>query len=425
MEGPQGNGQSVIAIVALRLSWPSRTAAAQLGTGLERPADGVLEFPGRRHQRRTRGVDHAVRRVAGMSLTAVLQRPDLGGRWAELLAGASVVHEPVIERLDFPVYIMDLASRRLRAVNKAGADLAAASAAQLIGTQGDQVVEWEDPEAMRNALETLRSGIIDGYRARRKVRTRDGVRREVYVWCRAVELEGVRTAIYVVLSANSASGEPRRYSMPLLDLEPLVVGTTDCGWLVNRVSDEISDVLGWERDEWIGRPLLAGVHPDDVGDLVEGIGRAAVDDVVARHLRLRHRDGGWAPVQYLVVRLSDDDAPRVAFALLPEQADTPELPPERASELEVRLRRIAAEVRAAGVMDDLDRLPAVGDHPELEGLTTRQWEILVRLLRGDRVPTIARELHLSPSTVRNHLTAIFGRFDVHSQAELLARLRPR
>jgi PAS domain S-box-containing protein len=352
-------------------------------------------------------------------------RPDLGGRWAELVAGASVVHEPVLDHLDVPVFIVDLPSRRVRAVNRAGADLAGAPAAELIGTQGLQVVEWEDPEAMRNAFETLRSGVVDGYRARRTVRTRDGVRRDVYVWCRAVELDGVRTAIYIVLSATNGNGGPRRYSMRLLDLEPLVVGTTDCGWQIQRLSTEICDVVGWERDECIGRPFLGGVHPDDVGDLVEATNRAAVDGVVPRHVRLRHRNGAWAPVQCLMVRVSDEDPPPTAFALLPEQADTVELPPERASELEVRLRRIAAEVRAAGITDDLERLPAVGDHPELNELTARQWEILVRLLRGDRVPTIARELHLSPSTVRNHLTAIFGRFDVHSQAELLARLRPR
>ncbi|MGN6472198.1 MAG: LuxR C-terminal-related transcriptional regulator, partial [Mycobacteriales bacterium] len=36
----------------------------------------------------------------------------------------------------------------------------------------------------------------------------------------------------------------------------------------------------------------------------------------------------------------------------------------------------------------------------------------------------ARELYLSPTTVRNHLSAIFQRFGVHSQRELLDLLRP-
>jgi two-component system nitrate/nitrite response regulator NarL len=59
----------------------------------------------------------------------------------------------------------------------------------------------------------------------------------------------------------------------------------------------------------------------------------------------------------------------------------------------------------------------------MQYLTVRQWEILTRLLRGERVPTIASELFVSQSTVRNHLSAIFERFGVHSQPELLALLR--
>jgi DNA-binding NarL/FixJ family response regulator len=57
--------------------------------------------------------------------------------------------------------------------------------------------------------------------------------------------------------------------------------------------------------------------------------------------------------------------------------------------------------------------------PQANSLTTRQWEILARLLRGERVPTIASDLHVSQSTVRHHLSAIFRRFRVHSQPELL------
>jgi DNA-binding NarL/FixJ family response regulator len=48
--------------------------------------------------------------------------------------------------------------------------------------------------------------------------------------------------------------------------------------------------------------------------------------------------------------------------------------------------------------------------------------VLRRVTAGQRVPTIARELYVSQSTVRNHLAAIFQRFGVHSQADLLARL---
>ena len=98
--------------------------------------------------------------------------------------------------------------------------------------------------------------------------------------------------------------------------------------------------------------------------------------------------------------------------------------PTRVSELERHLWRIAAEVEASGILLDIGSIPAraLSQRPEAEALTPRQWDILRRIVGGERVPTIARELFISQSTVRNHLSAIFDRFGVHSQAELLALL---
>src|SRR2546428_603958 len=99
--------------------------------------------------------------------------------------------------------------------------------------------------------------------------------------------------------------------------------------------------------------------------------------------------------------------------------------PEDAPLLLLALWRIALEIAAAGIGD----APVSGEmwwsDPALRELSQRQLEILRRLLRGERVPTIARDLFLSQSTVRNHLSAIYRRLGVHSQAELLARLLPR
>ena len=58
-----------------------------------------------------------------------------------------------------------------------------------------------------------------------------------------------------------------------------------------------------------------------------------------------------------------------------------------------------------------------------EELSPRQAEILDRLAAGERVPAIAKSLFISTSTVRNHLSAIFRLYGVHSQQELIALLR--
>jgi DNA-binding CsgD family transcriptional regulator len=95
----------------------------------------------------------------------------------------------------------------------------------------------------------------------------------------------------------------------------------------------------------------------------------------------------------------------------------------RAEQLKRHLWRIELELRAAGLLpasthnQNADLVRKVAD------LSARQREIVSRLLAGERVPEIAKAIYLSPTTVRNHLTAVFRKFGVHSQVELLAVLK--
>jgi PAS domain S-box-containing protein len=95
---------------------------------------------------------------------------------------------------------------------------------------------------------------------------------------------------------------------------------------------------------------------------------------------------------------------------------------DRAEQLQQHLFRIDLELRAAGLRPAL----APTHNPDLARrvaeLSERQREIVSRLLVGERVPEIARAIFLSANTVRNHLTAVFRKFGVHSQVELLAAL---
>ena len=52
-------------------------------------------------------------------------------------------------------------------------------------------------------------------------------------------------------------------------------------------------------------------------------------------------------------------------------------------------------------------------------LTEREVEILRLAKRGLPNPQIANSLHLSPGTVRNHLSSIYRKLDVHSRHEAL------
>ena len=68
---------------------------------------------------------------------------------------------------------------------------------------------------------------------------------------------------------------------------------------------------------------------------------------------------------------------------------------------------------------------AVRSLPGLERLSRREIEVVRMLLLGDRVPVIARQLFISQSTVRNHLSSVFRKLRVSSQQELIVLLRER
>lgn len=95
---------------------------------------------------------------------------------------------------------------------------------------------------------------------------------------------------------------------------------------------------------------------------------------------------------------------------------------EYAAFLERRLSEIAKEVERAGLAIRSHGAPPARLLPGLERLSDREREVLDLLTRGLRVPTIAERLFVSQSTVRNHVSALFRKLGVQSQAELIERV---
>jgi PAS domain S-box-containing protein len=88
--------------------------------------------------------------------------------------------------------------------------------------------------------------------------------------------------------------------------------------------------------------------------------------------------------------------------------------------------RAFADVAAIAIMVDRRQVLNAGDSASsalqpsgAERLSPREQEIVKGLLKGDRVPAIARRLHLSQSTVRNQLTSVYRKLRVTSQQELI------
>jgi DNA-binding CsgD family transcriptional regulator len=231
----------------------------------------------------------------------------------------------------------------------------------------------------------------------------------------------------VTAGTGSSLGPDPRAGQPFLcpHSAGATLATIDHERKLSAISPDATGLLGWRRQECLGMPIQALVYPKDVPILLLALGRSSADGhSVATRLRVSGHHSDWTPLLCEVSPLCEHNPPRFALAMWPVPTADETGVVARGSLLEGHLWRIAMEVRMAGVVpaEPEDDQPWWGD-PDLRDLTLRQFEILRRLVAGESTSSIASALVLSPSTVRNHLSAIYRRLGVGSQVELLRRLR--
>jgi DNA-binding CsgD family transcriptional regulator/PAS domain-containing protein len=303
------------------------------------------------------------------------------------------------------------------------------------GTEGARGLDFLDPVKCADAAQIVglaTSGALDGTQTRRRWRRMDGSTMEVRTWGRAIRQPGEHDAgLWVAYDLTPTNGEQGAgFSLPgecapgpsgsERGLKVTAVASLDPHWRFSDI-DHAEDLVGQPAEAVTGTSLVDLTHPDDVPALLFAFARTTSDVHASLGMRLRHLDGSWRSVD-VDMTLSEADQPyELALTLTERDADSA-AQGGRVAELSERLRRIAHEVHSSGLV--LERgSGSNGVAPEaLDGLSPRQAEILHRLLRGERVPMIAREMFLSASTVRNHLSMTFQKFEVHSQQELLTRL---
>ena len=194
------------------------------------------------------------------------------------------------------------------------------------------------------------------------------------------------------------------------------------------INDRLLRWLGYERAEILGQE--SGVlFPANIRDLL----LAEKDEIESGDLRARmtvcqRKDGTGFPVLMLPQPFRDDAGEVIGGVSVVIDLSAIQMAKQAgyAAEGSVRssLERIALEIQSIGLIADhpaATRAPL--EHPELEGLSPREMEILTQILSAHRVPQIAQALHISPHTVRNHLKSIFGKVGVSSQAELIRKVR--
>jgi DNA-binding CsgD family transcriptional regulator/PAS domain-containing protein len=278
-----------------------------------------------------------------------------------------------------------------------------------------------DPATAKRSLALLAAGVLDAYTRRAMYNHPDGSTTDFEVSLTAyVEESPRRTAVAMIRPAGTST--PKELEAAPVNPEISVVGTVDASTSIDRITSDVTDLLGYPAAEVLCRSALDLVHPDDVSSLLLLAAYAGERPTgTFGRVRVLTARREWLLCRLVIQPLAGKEPLAFAFTLSPLVSE-PRPDRARARELEEHLRRIAREIAASGVVAMSTTMPTSAEVPEISRLTSREYEIVVRLAAGDRVPTIARGMFLSESTVRNHLTSVYRKLGVRSQHELMARL---
>lgn len=330
------------------------------------------------------------------------------GDTAEYIASASIA-----------MGVLDTRSLTVTAANAAFADLLGRDLDVTIGLRLDDYLEGDRLATSKTVVDALRRGWMDSCEGEAEFLLGDGTVASTFTWSIPLGAEAPHDAL-LMGAAPVRTARPTGFEAHRVDPTMIVLGALDHDWSFTDLSVEAVDRLGWPSGRE-GRVWVQDiVHPSDTPVVLALLGRVAVGkDATTIYVRVRGPDGEWLPACISVSALYTEASPRFGIAMTFLAKDRGRHL-ERVDDLEDELWQLTADVRAP-----LTDLVSDADSPAVSGLTERQDEIVRRLLDGQRVQGIARDLFLSPSTVRNHLSASYQKLGVTSQNELIEKLRAR
>ena len=340
------------------------------------------------------------------------------------LSDAAARLAPLVRTSPADLYLVRLSDLRILEASDSVLARAQRSRDELLGVS--LLTEVADPASARRSFDLLAEGVIDSFVRQGAFRMPDGSFHEFtarYTTCPGHE---DRTAAVGTLLPNDH--EPQDAAGAIDEFVPgtpdrfIALGTVNAQWQVDRVTNEVHDLLGRSAADVLCQSVFTLIHPEDVSAVLLLAAHASVEPggAVGR-LRVMRADGTWKWCRLSVHALAGDPPAAFAFSLSDDLQAIPTQDP-RALELEEHLRRIAREVASSGVAALPTDMPTSVELPQLSDLTAREYEIVVRLTHGQRVAAIARSLFLSESTVRNHLTSVYRKLGVASQGELVEKL---
>lgn len=264
-------------------------------------------------------------------------------------------------------------------------------------------------------LDMIARGAIDGYEAGNALRLTGRPPQPIRGWMRAIGDERPWRYALMVLRL-----EPDRHEgslpEPAAPEAPMVLGVCDGSLTITHVTADIGTLCGQPAHELIGTQLLSLFSQETVPSALWVMAQALQTRAGATGVAAVSRPGSPpVPVDFMVCGALHP-APDFGFALMPSADPLLRLPQGQQA-----MRSVARADRAVALYRRFPEMTI--DRTLMSRMTFRELEIASLLLRGRRVPAIAAALHLSQSTVRNHLSSTFAKAGVHSQAGLIEALR--
>jgi diguanylate cyclase (GGDEF)-like protein/PAS domain S-box-containing protein len=188
-------------------------------------------------------------------------------------------------------------------VNPAICDLLGRSAEELLSMGWTEVTHPDDVSANRSDAERLREGQIDHFRTLKRYVRPDGQ----VIWG-DLSVSGLRAPdgslrlfVSQILNATDTIGareqlqaSEERYRL-LAENASDVVSRADSDGTIRWVSPSITELLGWQPDEIVGRRSFDLVHPDDVGRSLRRNEELKSGSRISNHrVRFQKADGTYA-----------------------------------------------------------------------------------------------------------------------------------
>jgi DNA-binding CsgD family transcriptional regulator len=334
--------------------------------------------------------------------------PSVGVEGETLSAGdVSRLAADILGGIPFPALVLEVPSERIVASSPPATQLLDPTGGMIVG----HLLEEFTADRPAPGSHLFAGGRLNGVETSRTLRRPSGKDLTVRMWIRPFDQQPSSEFVVVVLVARASSIA----AMAPADWRdaPAVVGTADASLLVERISSDAEELFDIPVTRILGRSLLSLVAPEAVSRCLSALGEAsATHNGVTLHLDILSAVTG-PPMACEVLFLPLQPSPSCTFVFLPIPQG---LQGGQASDgLPGILLRLGRAAAVAEVARDVFRGTSASKIQGLHELTTRELEILNRLLDGDRVPSISKALHLSQSTVRNHLSAVFAKLGVSSQ----------